>query len=82
MEECKICGKSYKRITASHLNTHDITLEEYLKLYKKEEYKERKLAEFLMESYVYITRVVKMLNALLLPLHKIVNVSFSLVRGI
>ena len=52
MEECKICGKSYKRITASHLNTHDITLEEYLKLYKKEEYKERKLAEFLMESYV------------------------------
>ncbi|HCQ5694842.1 TPA: hypothetical protein OLZ61_004121 [Clostridioides difficile] len=52
MEECKVCGKSYKKVTASHLKTHDITLEEYLKLYKKEEYKERKIVQFLMENYV------------------------------
>lgn len=29
-----------------------MTLEEYLKLYKKEEYKERKIAQYLMENYV------------------------------
>ena len=27
--KCKICGKEYKQITATHLKTHDMTMHEY-----------------------------------------------------
>ena len=30
MEKCKICGKEFKRITSSHLKTHDMTYQKYV----------------------------------------------------
>ena len=29
MEKCKICGKEFKQVTATHIKTHDMTVEEY-----------------------------------------------------
>ena len=29
MVKCKVCGKTYKKITSSHVSTHSLTMEEY-----------------------------------------------------
>ncbi len=52
MKICKVCGGSYKRITASHLDKHNMTVDEYLQKYEIEEYRERNIVEFLLEHYV------------------------------
>ena len=36
MVKCKICDKKLKRITASHLKQHNITVKEYINIYGKE----------------------------------------------
>lgn len=61
MVMCKVCGKTYKTITVSHLRTHNMTLDEYYKLYNKEAYIERKLIDFLM-NYVEISNKYKFLT--------------------
>lgn len=54
--ECKICGKDYKKITASHLKTHNITYDSYLKEYEKDKYYYKRSAELLDELYITVRK--------------------------
>ena len=52
--KCQICGKEFKRITAGHLKTHNITMMEYNKLYNTEKYYIDRCVEFLEEYYITV----------------------------
>lgn len=52
--KCAICGKEFKRITAAHLKTHNMTLMEYNKLYNKEKYYIDRCVQFLDEYYITV----------------------------
>lgn len=54
MQTCKICGQDFKKITASHLKSHKITFDEYLKKYEKEQYSEKELIKFLNNFYITV----------------------------
>ena len=57
MVRCQVCGKEYKKITASHLQTHGITYNEYLKEYRPKEYFYKTAAELLERHYITVRRV-------------------------
>ena len=52
MVECKICGRKYKKITASHLQKHNISYDDYLKEYEPEKYFIKRVAEILDRLYI------------------------------
>lgn len=49
-----ICGQEFKRLTANHLKKHDLTLQEYNKIYDKEKYYIKRCIDFLEEYYIEI----------------------------
>jgi len=54
MVKCEICGKEYKKLTASHLKTHNITYDEYLKEYEFDKYYLKRGAELLDDLYITV----------------------------
>jgi hypothetical protein len=55
---CKVCNKKFKRLTASHLKTHGLTYEEYLKEYEGEAYQKKQqqkaIIDFFNEFYITV----------------------------
>ena len=49
---CKICNKSFKRLTHNHLRTHGYNLELYNKEFEPNKYRERILVKFLNDYYI------------------------------
>jgi hypothetical protein len=54
MVKCKVCGKEYKKITASHLKKHNLSYDEYLKKYEFKEYFYKRAAELLDRLYITV----------------------------
>jgi len=52
--KCEICGKEYKKLTASHLKTHNITYDQYLKQYEFDKYYLKRGAELLDDLYITV----------------------------
>lgn len=50
--KCKICNKEFKRLTASHIKTHNITYAEYLEKYEKDLSDKKHIIEFFKEYYI------------------------------
>lgn len=55
---CKVCNKKFKRLTASHLKTHGLTYDEYLKKYEGEVYEKKQqqqaIIDFFNEFYISV----------------------------
>ena len=56
MTVCKICGKEFKRLTSSHLKTHDYTMEQYINEFDKEKAQQNELIKFLNDYYITLRR--------------------------
>lgn len=54
MPKCKVCGKEFKKLTASHLKSHGLTFDEYLEKYEKEKYVDKELIKFLNDFYIKV----------------------------
>lgn len=52
--KCKICKKSFKRITPSHLKSHNLTLERYNKRFKSSKARIKSLVKFINEHYITV----------------------------
>ena len=56
MPKCSVCNKSFKKITASHLKTHGLTYDSYLKEHEPSQYYYKRSAELLEELYVTVRK--------------------------
>jgi len=56
MTKCEICGNEYKRLTQSHLNAHNMTVQEYNAIYNKGKYRLKKLCNFINDHYITIRK--------------------------
>ena len=54
MVKCEICGQEYKKITASHVKTHEITYDEYIRKYEPDYYFIKRGAELLDDLYITV----------------------------
>lgn len=52
--KCKICGKTLKKLTASHFKKHGITIDDYERTYFPDKHRYGFLAGFLFDRYVSI----------------------------
>jgi len=54
MTKCKICGREFKQLTVSHVKTHGVEYEEYLKKYEFDRYYKKRCAELINELYISV----------------------------
>lgn len=54
MEKCKICEKDFKKLTANHLKTHNITRLDYLEMFDKDKYKIERELYFITHFYLTV----------------------------
>jgi hypothetical protein len=52
--QCKICKKEFKRLTATHVKTHGMTLDEYYEKYEKEKFIEKQIIELINDYYITV----------------------------
>lgn len=56
LPQCYICNKTFKKITASHLKTHGISYDSYIKQYEPDKYYYKKSAELLEDLYISVRK--------------------------
>lgn len=52
MPRCPYCGETFKRITTNHLRKHGVTWDEYLKDFRKEDYIDKIIIDFINDFYI------------------------------
>lgn len=52
--KCPYCDRTFKRLTANHIKTHNVTWDEYLQEYRCEDYKDNQIVEFLSDFYITV----------------------------
>lgn len=53
-QKCPYCGKEFKRLTTNHLKKHNITWEQYLQEYRKDDYIDKIIIDFLNDYYITV----------------------------